>query len=137
MLREVKTLRRRCRYARTEASLNEHITPQRTHSALTLCVFDKGDSTRAAMCLGKSMLGHHSGAFGLAVIRETVDRLCLVAQDSEYLPIDEGTTHEACMSRKDATLFMADSSVCGRVAYLNAIPGVAPSSSYVHARVDT
>ena len=72
MLREVKTLRGRCRYARTKASLDEHVTPHRRQVVLMLCVFEQGDSKRAAMFLAKSMRSTGSGAFGLAVIRETV-----------------------------------------------------------------
>ena len=49
MLREVKTLRGRCRYARTKTSPYEHIGPRRRKVVLMLCVFEKGDSKRAAM----------------------------------------------------------------------------------------
>ena len=134
MLREVKTLRGRCRYARTKASLDEHITPHRRKVVLMLCVFDKGDSKRAAMFLAKSMRSTGSGAFGLAVIRETVDRLCLVASDAEFLSIEDSNSHAAWRARKDAVRFLADSRVCEWLAEVNATKGVAPSSADVHSR---
>ena len=82
MRREVKTLRGRCRYAWRKASLDEHVASHRRKAVLMLCVFEKGDSKRTAMLLAKSMRSTGSGAFGLAVIRETVDILCLAAGDS-------------------------------------------------------
>lgn len=134
MRREVKTLRGRCRYARRKASLDEHITPHRRKVVLSLCVFDKGDSSRAAMFLEKSMRTSRGKAFGLGVMRETVDRLCLAAGDEEFLSIEESNSYAAWRARKDAVRFLADARVCEWVAEVNATKGVAPSSADVHAR---
>ena len=134
MRREVKTLRGRCTYARRKASLDEHITPHRRKVVLSLCVFDKGDSSRAAMLLEKSMRTTRGKAFGLGVMRETVERLCLAAGDEEFLSIEESNSYAAWRARNDAVRFLADARVCEWVAEVNATQGVAPSSADVHAR---
>ena len=75
-----------------------------------------------------------SGAFGLAVIRERVDRLCLDASDAEFHSIEESNSHAAWRARTYAVRFLADSRVCEWLAEVNATKGVAPSSADVHSR---
>ena len=132
--REVKTLRSRSSYARRKASVNENITAHRRKVVLSLCVFDKGDSSRAALYLKKSMRTRRGKAVELGVMREAVERLCLAADDEEFIFVDDGNSKAAWRARNEAVRFLADARVCEWVAELNARKGVAPSSADVHAR---
>ena len=132
--REVKTLRSRSSYARRKASVNENITAHRRKVVLSLCVFDKGDSSRAALYLKKSMRTRRGKAVEIGVMREAVERLCLAADDEEFIFVDDGNSKAAWRARNEAVRFLADARVCEWVAELNARKGVAPSSADVHAR---
>ena len=77
-----------------------------------LCVFGKGDSQRAATYLQQSKKRTATRAFGLAVLRSTLETLIVVAHETPYLSVAEGTTFAACIARTYAMRVVAYARVC-------------------------
>ena len=55
-------------------------------------------------------------AVEIGVMREAVERLCLAADDEEFIFVDDGNSKAAWRARNEAVRFLADARVCEWVA---------------------